>query len=271
MNRPWSLEAEEEVVVKKLFSKIVTGPFNKNVVFLHGNLSSHIWWEPLLQQSQSGTAKHILIDWRGCGESPYWKEGDSISIKDLANDVVHSIQDLLANNESFVLVGHSLGGLLSSLVASSMEDRVEGLYLLDPVSPKGIQFGPEMYQAIEAMGQDRELTQTVLLSTIYQENLDNDFKEQITDHGFKAVKNIGQEVLNVLKNTNIVSDLANLNLKTKVVWGEFDNIIPKEDAQLMAASIKNSEFFEVKNQGHCWNLENPVSFYKDLSSFITAL
>jgi pimeloyl-ACP methyl ester carboxylesterase len=254
--------------VQELYSIKTKGPFEATTVFLHGNLASHVWWQPLLSLQKNKKANHLLIDWRGCGESPYWKEGTKISIEELCADLSKTIDSQLDANEEFVLVGHSLGGLLSAILAAKYQNRVKSLYLLDPVGPTGVQFDESMYTAIAAMGKDKALTQTVILSTIYNENLELDLKQKVIEHAFKAVKNIGLEILDSLKNIDIREDLKSITAKTRVVWGEHDLVISKDDCKLYMEFIENCEFAEIKGQGHSWNVENPESFLNDVKQFL---
>ena len=242
------------------------------MVFLHGNMASSQWWQPLLECAQNKTGQEaLLIDLRGCGKSPYWKSDGDLSLEDLAEDLSQCMVENLAPSDDFVLVGHSLGGLLAAKLASQYKERVAGLYLLDPVGPHGVQFSDEMYAAIDAMKADRSLTETVIHSTIYNAQLGLEFKNQITDDAFKAVQNIGSEVLGVLKNVDLSEDMKSISAKTLLCWGEKDTIIPKEDVQVYLDFIKNSCFEEIQNQGHCWNVEDPKAMFDHLSSFIDSL
>lgn len=98
--------------------------------FIHGLGSSQNYYFPVLPFL---TPKHrcITADTYGSGRSPYTDQ--SVSIGSIAVDVI-GILDAL-NVPQAVVVGHSMGGLVVTLLGSEHADRVKGIVAIGPTHP----------------------------------------------------------------------------------------------------------------------------------------
>ncbi len=96
----WSLE--HGMMVRR----IGKGP---TVVWIHGLGESSVSFEPVLAMLRDYT--HVLVDLPGYGRSPWPDEVSALS------DVAASFARWLANEQPAVLVGHSMGGVLATVVA----------------------------------------------------------------------------------------------------------------------------------------------------------
>jgi len=99
-----------------------TGP--GTLVVLHGLLDSAEGWTCVCEHV---SARSIVFDLPGFGSSDAPTRG---SIAGYARDVAEGLEML--GVESFVLVGHSLGGAIAAALAELMPDRVRALLLLAP-------------------------------------------------------------------------------------------------------------------------------------------
>ncbi|KAI9371658.1 Alpha/Beta hydrolase protein [Aspergillus egyptiacus] len=99
-------------------------------IFTHGLGSSQNYYFPLLPHL---TQKHRCItpDTYGSGRSTYTDQ--SVSIASIAADVV-GILDAL-NIPQAVVVGHSMGGLVVTLLGAQYADRVKGIVAIGPTHP----------------------------------------------------------------------------------------------------------------------------------------
>jgi pimeloyl-ACP methyl ester carboxylesterase len=94
------------------------------LVVLHGLLDSAEGWTCVCEQVSAGS---IVFDLPGFGYSDAPARG---SIDGYAGDVAEGLEML--GVESFVLLGHSLGGAIAAAVAELMPERVRALVLLAP-------------------------------------------------------------------------------------------------------------------------------------------
>ncbi|KAL4775626.1 Alpha/Beta hydrolase protein [Aspergillus nidulans var. acristatus] len=98
--------------------------------FIHGLGSSQNYYFPLLPHL---TSQHrcITADTYGSGRSIY--TGQSVSIASIADDVIGVLDAL--NIPQAVVVGHSMGGLVVTLLGSEHADRVMGIVAIGPTHP----------------------------------------------------------------------------------------------------------------------------------------
>ncbi len=62
--------------------------------------------------------------------------------------------------------------------------------------------------------------------------------------------------------------IKNITTPTLIIWGEFDNLIPVENAQLFHQQIKGSKLEILKNVGHVPMEENPKKVAELMASFL---
>ena len=110
-----------------------TGPA---VLFVHGNVSSSLFWQPAML-ALPGSFRPLAIDLRGFGDTDPEPVDATRGVRDYADDLAAAIDAL--GLESVHLVGWSMGGgvVLQYLVDRPGTHRVVSLTLVDPVSPFG--------------------------------------------------------------------------------------------------------------------------------------
>lgn len=116
---------------------IEQGAGDEVLVFVHGYLSTHRWWEPTLERLSDGYRAYA-IDLRGVGESDPVESGHTLA--QYAEDI-HQFVEVL-NLPAFTLVGHSMGGQIATQYALEHQDRLKKLVLVDPVAASGNQLPP---------------------------------------------------------------------------------------------------------------------------------
>jgi pimeloyl-ACP methyl ester carboxylesterase len=237
---------------------------------MHGNLASTVWWQPTLKEWKRtvapGPGTLLVADWRGCGQNEEWPGDQTFSIEDLARDFLHLLDEQGIQKTN--LVGHSLGGLIALQMMILAPDRFDRAVLLDPVGAKGVVFDDSMYEAFRQMAASRELTGTVIMSTVmHNEDLDGKLREKMIDDAFKAVRGIGTSVLEILKTVDLREDARQVRVPTLILHGQHDAIIPMHDAEELERLMPKSKLEKVSGAGHCWNVEDPEAFTRRLKEW----
>ncbi len=114
----------------------VTGRAGPAVLFVHGNVSSSLFWQPTML-ALPGEYRPLAIDLRGFGDTDPEPVDATRGVRDYADDLAAVIDAL--GLASVHLVGWSMGGgvALQYLVDRPGRHRVASLTLVDPVSPFG--------------------------------------------------------------------------------------------------------------------------------------
>ncbi len=135
--RPFAHLREEQITVGGRDTAVCHwGPEDgPRVLCLHGILEQGAAWDgvadPLLQQGC-----HIIApDLRGHGHSAHAGPDGGYQLVDFLGDMDSFTQGLNADSQPLVLVGHSMGAVLSAVLASLRPDRFRHLVLVEPVVP----------------------------------------------------------------------------------------------------------------------------------------
>lgn len=115
-----------------------TGTGQDWVVFEAGMGCGRTFWDPVLPLL-ADRAHLVAYDRAGFGRSG--RTTEQLSIDDMASDLTRTIEAEVP--DQFVLVAHSMGGLVARRAAESLAARLKGLLLVDPT--------PETAPAYDAM------------------------------------------------------------------------------------------------------------------------
>lgn len=108
------------------------GRGEKTLLLIHGNMSSSIHWDVLIEQLEE-SFRICAIDLRGFGDSTY--NSPINSIKDFADDVKAFLT--LKNITRFAVAGWSTGGGVALELAADLPEQVTHVILLESVGVKG--------------------------------------------------------------------------------------------------------------------------------------
>ena len=128
----------ERVPTSRLTTNVlsVAGRTGPAVLFVHGNVSSALFWQPTMLALPE-TYQPLAVDLRGFGDTDDEPVDATRGVRDWSDDLASLIDALKL--ESVHLVGWSMGGgvVLQYLVDRPGTHRVASLTLVDPVSPFG--------------------------------------------------------------------------------------------------------------------------------------
>ncbi|MEV8213047.1 alpha/beta hydrolase [Leifsonia sp. NPDC077715] len=106
----------------------------QTVLFVHGNVSSSLFWQPLMLSLPAGI-RALAVDLRGFGDSEVLPVDATRGVRDFSDDVA-AVADELGLGAAHI-VGWSLGGGVVMQLLLDRPDLVASLTLVSPVSPYG--------------------------------------------------------------------------------------------------------------------------------------
>jgi len=162
-----------------------TGETPKNILLIHGNMSSSVNWQTTMEQLELRGYTVYAPDLRGFGDSSYNTPFDSL--KSLAEDIKEFTDQI--NLDRFVLIGWSTGGGIALELAELIPDKVSKVITLGSVpvtgypiykkDEKGLPILTELYTTKEEIANDR--VQTIPVLNALKEN-NRDFIKLALDH-----------------------------------------------------------------------------------------
>jgi pimeloyl-ACP methyl ester carboxylesterase len=115
-------------------SFLFSGSGNEHVLFIHGNGSSSVFWDSVLQAMPDGF-KCIAPDLRGYGQSESIPAKAERSYGDYVDDLINLIRFL--DVSEYHVVAHSLGGGIAWELLCRNSVSIKSMVLINPASPFG--------------------------------------------------------------------------------------------------------------------------------------
>lgn len=247
------------------------------VVFLHGIMGHAYEWDVLLAEL-AVDHRVIALDQRGHGLSE-WAE--SYDPEHMAGDVIALIESLGLVRPH--LVGHSMGALLSMLVAAERPDLVDQLVLID--------VGPESL----ASEWGREMLPVVLetFATISYGHVDEAVAEWMTDPYAREplIRHYVEHVLFARDDGRLVyrfdaahlgdfsrraradrqwDALVSIEAPVLIVRGEHSELLTREMADEMIGRMADATLVEIPNGSHDLGVQQPEAIARAARSFLEA-
>ncbi len=214
------------------------------LIFLHGwqqNGKSFLSLVPYLYKSY----KIYLLDMPGFGKSPF--NPDLKNSYDYADLIYFWIKRKRISK--LVLVGHSFGGKVASLVASRYPSLLKSLIL---VSSSGI-LHPRFYYPF--------------LPLLKRVPFFCGFRDLLLSRDYKEAGVILPVFKNIVKE-DLRDDFAKIKTPTLILWGEDDKELPVQDAYVINSLIKGSCIKIIKGAGHFPFVDNPKRIASLIDNFI---
>ena len=267
-------------------------PNGKTIVLLHGKNFNGYYFEQTANVLLKEGFRVIMPDQIGFGKSSKPKQYQ-FSFQQLAENTKSILDDLQI--DQFILLGHSMGGMLATKMAVMYPDNIEKLILENPIGLEDYRrFSP--YQNIDKQYAN-ELKNTYQSYKDYQLKFyyDGKWKPEYEPWlnlvaGWSISKDFPITAWNAALTSDmiytqpVVDDFERINVPTLLIIGTRDRTAigkanaPKELQALMGLyqnlgkethlKIKNSKLVELDNVGHSPHIEVFDRFIKPLLEFV---
>jgi pimeloyl-ACP methyl ester carboxylesterase len=239
------------------------------IVFLHGWLMSPQMWA-LSLEALRGKARCLAFWQPGHGKTTAL--GSKATMEEWADWVIQTLDEM--NIKTCVLVGHSMGGMVTMNTALKYPDRIRGIVLvstqdtlweedkregfLQAVDMVAVAWGPEMGQqaADLLLGENFLKSQPAWLGSWINE---------VAGYDLAGIANLGKPIC---YRPDVSGRLKEIQVPALVVHGTVDKGIDISLGREMASRIAGAAFAEMPGAAHCPPLEVPELFTETLLSFL---
>ncbi len=257
------------------------GVGGRPLLLVHGFTGAKEDFTPWLDRLGEAGWHAVAPDLRGHGESAKPDREDAYSFEILAGDVVGLVDAL--GWERFVLLGHSMGGMVAQLVALRVGERLAGLVLMDTGHGPVENLDPEMVEAVVGLVRSGGIDRLADILAEHTSPLETPSHRRLVDEqpGYadfcdrKLRSSSPALYAKMAGSFPVVEDrlgaLGGLPpaLPALVIVGEEDTpfLAPSER---MAEALRGS-LVVVPKAGHSPQFENPEGWWEPLSEFLAGL
>lgn len=221
--------------------------------------------------------KVLTFDNRGVGGSD--KPAGPYTAQMLAEDTIGLLDALKIDKATFV--GHSMGGFIAQAIGLDFPDRVHKLVLCSTNfgGPNHVPVTPEAMAVLSDTTSDplTRFTNGLKVSTapgwadanpeVVQEWVAWRIANPVDLAGYQSQMAIGLGLIPA--EACFESKLGQISAPTLIISGEFDKVVPPENAALLQAKISGSEVVILPDAGHFFPIEIPEFAAKQMIKFVS--
>lgn len=243
------------------------------VLLIHGFPFTSRMWQPQLH-GLADTGQIVAPDLPGFGDSPAAPPPHSV---DAMAQACVAVLDAQGIHGPAVIGGLSMGGYIALAIARLYPQRLRGLMLLSTRAA--------------ADGAEAKANRDKAIATAQEQGPapagEGMFPKLLAPGNYAAQPQTAEELRAIMAGATTegvvmaltaMRDrpdstplLGQISAPTLVVHGEEDQVIPKSEAEAMAAAIPNSQLQLIANAGHVPNLEQAEKFNEVVAAFIRSV
>ena len=261
---------------------VTAGKPNRQIALLiHGWSSSSYALSPLTALL-SQRFRCIAVDLPGYGKSPRLPERTTISrYADILANLLEGISD-----GPVVLVGHSMGGMISLMLAIHNKALVERMVLLNPtitgilstfinvaVSPITMMDRFRLTSSLVSVVERSfvGLTDRIMRPASFAERTDiteQDYYRLRADARRPGQGKVRAECYRAMRENNLTGQIGQIETPSLVIWGAEDNTVPLRDAGVIADEWPGADLRILPKSGHWPHFEALDTTRRLVASFL---
>lgn len=257
-------------------------PEDQVALLIHGWSSSWYALSPLLPLL-SERYHCFAVDLPGYGESPKMTARASIEgYADLLADFVREV----SGDKPVVLIGHSMGGMISLTMAQRHPDLVERMILLCPtisgrlsmfislfISPITImERFPIANWLVSALEPHfMTITDRLMRPASFAEQTGitrEDYYRLRSDARRPGQGRVRAECYWAMRDNDLTGKLGKIDKPALIIWGMEDNTVPLRDASIVATEWPDADLRVIPNAGHWPQFETPEVVKRYVRAFL---
>lgn len=233
------------------------------LVFLHYWGGSTRTWRHVID-ALAPEFRTIAIDHRGWGQSEAPVSGYALA--DMADDAQNAIEML--GLERYILIGHSMGGKVSQLVASRGPRGLIGLVLVAPAPPSPMDLPLDVRRGMVGAYASRESIIATVEQVLAPDGLDPEDLETVIADSLAGARAAKEAWPLVTSQEDITAAVTDIDVPVMVLSGEHDRVDPPEVLRReLLPRIPQAELYVLPKVGHL----SPLQAAGDIADLIRAL
>jgi pimeloyl-ACP methyl ester carboxylesterase len=256
-------------------------PTGKVALLIHGWGSS--WYAvspllPLLRQRY----RCLAVDLPGYGASPHGPGRTTIAgYADLLTSLIGEV-----TTQPVVLVGHSMGGMISLMIALKRPELVERMVLLCPTVSGHLSLLINLtllpFVVLERFPLTNVIvgvfeplvgiTDRLLRAPLFADRTDisnEDYERIKADTRRRDQGRIRAECFRAMRENDLRGKLGPIDIPSLVIWGMEDNTVPLRDASVVAREWPQADLRVIPNAGHWPQFETPEITERYVRAFLS--
>lgn len=217
----------------KLKKIIDQGSGDKVIVLIHGLGAKAQQWKPLVSALKESDCRIIAYDLLGFGASPK-PEFIEYSVEEHTRSLLKSIKKDLGSNKKIIIVGHSMGCIISTNLAYRNPRLIDKLILYEPPilasTGKKILVRKSFYKYVA--GRPALVSSYLRMAGRFTDKFSSFKTSNASDEQWLPFE---KSLRNTILDQETTHELKHINIDTHVVYGRLDFVVSKIDAKKMAA------------------------------------
>ena len=252
---------EKAVLINNLevnFKIAGSGPV---ILILHGWGGSSDSWLDVMEILKEGY-KVICPDFPGFGKSKTPKDVWAVNnYMSWLNEFIKS-QEL----ESFSLLAHSFGGRIAIKFIVNHPQKIKSLILCDSagIRPR-MDFKNKMVSYLAHIG---NMIFSPKILARFKDGARNIFYSFIRHKDYVKADGVMRETIKKIIQEDLSSYLSQIGVKTLIVWGQEDKMVPVNQSRVFKKQIEDSVLKLLPGVGHSPHLEAPAELSNLIISFL---
>ncbi len=230
----------------------------KPLVMVHGAGGSSATW--FFQSKGLSSDFHtIAIDLNGHGRSKDFSEEDTLE------SYVKDVISVLSEFKDPFLMGHSMGGAVSQIVALQNPEMIKGLILVG--TGARLKVHPMIF---DMLANDFDAYVQSVAEFMFDESTPDEIKVASQAEVRKCPVHIIERDFQACNSFDIMGQVANINIPSLIIVGENDKMTPPKYAQYLHQHISGSTLEIIPDAGHAVMLEQAETFNRLVREWMLA-
>ena len=232
------------------------------ILILHGWGGSSDSWSQIQKILAGQGYKVICPDFPGFGKSqtPFkpW------NLTDYVNWLIDFVDFL--NLDKFFIISHSFGGRVAVKLAAKHPDKIEKLILC---SPAGIKMNPNLTARITLyLSAAGDVVFSKKPLSILKGSMRGWLYFLLRRTDYVKANSVMRETMKKILEEDLLLHLSKIKIKTLIIWGKKDKIVPLKYGYIFKENIKNSQLEILPGMSHGLHLENPEKLLEIITKFL---